>query len=100
MRTVRGSRLAGAIGDRAVVSCHHHQAVDEVAPTLRATAFAADGLVEAIEGPRDGPFVAGVQWHPELDGGGTRLLAALVVAAVARRDANSGGGGRCNTPDL
>jgi putative glutamine amidotransferase len=33
---------------------------------LAATAWAADGLVEAIEDPRSDRFVMGVQWHPEL----------------------------------
>lgn len=53
---------AWGCGDRALVNSSHHQAVDVVAPTLRATAHAPDGLVEGLEG--DG--VVGVQWHPEL----------------------------------
>ena len=33
---------------------------------LVATAWAADGLVEALEDPRADRFVVAVQWHPEL----------------------------------
>jgi putative glutamine amidotransferase len=43
----------------------HHQAVREVAPALVATAWSADGLVEALETPADGPWCVAVQWHPE-----------------------------------
>ena len=43
------------------VNSHHHQAVAEVGEGLVATAWSADGVIEAIEGPN----VLGVQWHPE-----------------------------------
>ena len=33
---------------------------------LVGTAWAPDGLVEAVEDPRDDRFVLGVQWHPEI----------------------------------
>lgn len=64
IETVRGARLAGILGPSATVNSFHHQAVEQVAPTLRAAAFAPDGVIEAIEHP-DRPFVVGVQWHPE-----------------------------------
>jgi putative glutamine amidotransferase len=35
-----------------------------VAPSLVATAYAPDGLVEGLELP-DHPFGVAVQWHPE-----------------------------------
>lgn len=61
---VPGSRLAAAYGtERVRVNSMHHQAVDEVAPNLSATAVAPDGLVEGIEA-REG-WIVGVQWHPE-----------------------------------
>ncbi len=46
------------------VNSMHHQAVDQVAPCLRATAWSDDGLVEAIEHPNM-PYLVAVQWHPE-----------------------------------
>ncbi|HEY6045203.1 MAG TPA: gamma-glutamyl-gamma-aminobutyrate hydrolase family protein, partial [Pyrinomonadaceae bacterium] len=58
------ARLAGA--NPAPVNSHHHQAMETVGRELVATAWAPDGLVEAVEDPRSDRFVVGVQWHPEL----------------------------------
>ncbi len=46
------------------VNSRHHQAVAEVGPGLRVCAWAADGVVEAVE-RASGAFCVGVQWHPE-----------------------------------
>lgn len=43
---------------------HHHQAVKDVAPPFRATAWSEDGIIEAIEAIGDAPLW-GVQFHPE-----------------------------------
>jgi putative glutamine amidotransferase len=51
----------------AYVNSHHHQAISKVGNDLRATAYAADGVVEAVEDTRSGRFTFGAQWHPELD---------------------------------
>jgi putative glutamine amidotransferase len=59
-----GSRLARAFGDeRTTVNSVHHQAVDRLGDGLRATARAADGVIEGIED--DDGVAVGVQWHPE-----------------------------------
>jgi putative glutamine amidotransferase len=72
-------RLSGLLGPGPLsVPTHHHQGVDVLGPGLTATAWAADGLVEAIE--LDRPFAVGVQWHPEA-GEDPRLFQALVAAA-------------------
>lgn len=55
-----------AKNDRAVVNSHHHQAIENLGENLQATAWASDGLIEAIEDTRAGRFALGVQWHPEL----------------------------------
>ena len=47
------------------VNTYHHQGLDGVPDSLRAIAWTDDGLVEAVEG-RDGAFLVGVQWHPEM----------------------------------
>lgn len=62
-----GSRLAGLVGATTVEDCVsiHHQAVRDVAPGLVATAWSADGVVEAIETPPGGPWCVAIQWHPE-----------------------------------
>jgi gamma-glutamyl-gamma-aminobutyrate hydrolase PuuD len=78
-------RVGAAVGPQARVRCHHHQAVERLAPGLVATGWAADGTVEALEDPAR-RFVVGVQWHPEEDMADLRLVAALVAAA---RDSDS-----------
>ncbi|NVB42829.1 gamma-glutamyl-gamma-aminobutyrate hydrolase family protein [Pseudenhygromyxa sp. WMMC2535] len=47
----------------------HHQAIKDLAPGLRATAWAPDGITEAVEDIGSDRWIAAVQWHPEwLDG--------------------------------
>src|SRR6266852_3710130 len=57
-------KLAGS--EHAPVNSHHHQAIETLGRELVATAWASDGIVEAVEDPRSDRFVLGVQWHPEL----------------------------------
>lgn len=80
--TASGSRVAALVGDALSVSCHHHQSVADH-PGFEASAFAADGTLEAMEAPGE-RFCVAVQWHPETatDVG---LLAGLVEAAGDRR---------------
>ena len=74
-----GTRLASLIGPGTVaVNSFHHQAVDRLGRGLTIAARAADGTVEAIEGPG---FALGVQWHAETLADG-RLFDALVSAAA------------------
>lgn len=47
------------------VNSYHHQGVRNIAPVLRAGAYAEDGLIEAVEDPNQ-PFFLATQWHPEL----------------------------------
>lgn len=51
-------------GAPAKVNSMHHQALRDLAPSLKPVAYAADGLVEAVE-LKGHPFGLGVQWHPE-----------------------------------
>ncbi|GAB2687595.1 gamma-glutamyl-gamma-aminobutyrate hydrolase family protein [Nocardia thraciensis] len=81
VRTVAGSRVAEIAGPELKVHCHHHQAIDTLAPGLTATAHAADGTLEAAEA-RTGPFLVGVQWHPEENAADHRLVRALVEQAA------------------
>jgi putative glutamine amidotransferase len=65
VQVVADTRLAVLCGAGSLgVNSTHHQGIKDVASSLRASAIADDGLVEAIESI-DGPFVLGVQWHPE-----------------------------------
>jgi putative glutamine amidotransferase len=67
------------------VNSAHHQAVRAPAPGLVATAFAPDGVIEAIEHPGQ-RFCLGVQWHPEylVSDGDRRSLVAFIAAAAER----------------
>jgi putative glutamine amidotransferase len=59
--------LAGSgPSNEAKVNSSHHQAIRVVGENLVATAWANDGVIECIEDNRQGRFVFGVQWHPEL----------------------------------
>lgn len=61
----RGSRLARILGTTAIQSnSFHHQAIDALAPSLHATAWAPDGIIEAVETDND-HFLIGIQAHPE-----------------------------------
>jgi gamma-glutamyl-gamma-aminobutyrate hydrolase PuuD len=74
------TRLGAIIGRTDVsVPTHHHQAVDRIGSGLVATAWAADGTVEALEDPAY-PFLVAVQWHPEV-GDDSSLFESLVEAA-------------------
>lgn len=96
-----GSRLAALAGSLdARVNSSHHQALSRAARGLRVVARAPDGIIEAVEFTGDGPWILGVQWHPErmwpaADGGaqkedpGDALAAALFreLVAAARKQA-------------
>jgi putative glutamine amidotransferase len=82
-----GSRLGRLLQDPVVpVNSMHHQAIKDLAPNLAATAYAADGIIEAVES-LDDRFLIAVQWHPEeltdTNPGMARLFSAFAEAAVA-----------------
>ncbi len=66
-RLADGTKLSSIAGTLdAVVNSHHHQAIESLGANLVATAWATDGVIEAIEDPRPDRFIVAVQWHPEL----------------------------------
>jgi len=65
LRVEPGTRVAALLGeDPEPVNSQHHQAVAFAAAPLRASAQAADGVIEAVE-RTDARFAVGLQWHPE-----------------------------------
>jgi putative glutamine amidotransferase len=82
VRVTPDSLLARVLGRTELpVPTHHHQAIDKLGQGLAATAWTADGIVEAAEFPDGGaPFMLAVQWHPEVDDD-LSLFRGLVVAA-------------------
>lgn len=86
VEVAEGSLLEQIVGRRELwVNSFHHQAVGEVAGRANLSAWAADGVAEAIE-LADAKFVLGIQWHPEKmtcreDEASRRLFAAFAQAA-------------------
>jgi putative glutamine amidotransferase len=78
------SWIGRTLGASIPTACHHHQAVDRVAPGLRIVGRADDATIEAVESA-DGAPVFGVQWHPE-QRDDRRLFEAFVALAAERAD--------------
>lgn len=65
MSFLPGTLLRQVIGQEAgMVNSRHHQAVKGLAPGMRVSAKAPDGLIEGMEAA-DGRPILCVQWHPE-----------------------------------
>lgn len=85
VRIESGTLLQATLQRRSLwVNSQHHQSVKEPAPGLIASAAASDGIIEALEDPRQ-HFVLGVQWHPEglwqKEVSARKLFKALIAAA-------------------
>lgn len=88
VRLAADARLTAILGQAEVEVCSwHHQAIDRIGADLTAVAWAADGVIEAVE-HRSHPWCFGVQWHPEMQPGEEpqeRLFRALIEVAVHNR---------------
>lgn len=62
----KNSLLYSLLGEQYRVNSYHHQAINRLAPTLKASAKSSDGLIEGIEALDSNQRILGVQWHPEL----------------------------------
>jgi putative glutamine amidotransferase len=83
-----GTTLAGIIRQQIVqVNSLHHQGIDRLASDLIPTAYAPDGITEAVELPNH-PFGLAVQWHPEwlLDQPEMRALFTVFVQAAGNHN--------------
>jgi putative glutamine amidotransferase len=71
LKIAPGSILAGLDAVKTAkepirVNSSHHQAIKKVGRSLKAIAWAKDGVIEGIQDTRKGRFALGVQWHPEV----------------------------------
>jgi putative glutamine amidotransferase len=86
-----GSCLNDILGVTSLkVNSLHHQGIKDVAPGMKAVAYAPDGLVEGLE-LANHPFAIAVQWHPEWltdQEPIRRLFKAFVDAATEQRKLN------------
>jgi putative glutamine amidotransferase len=85
VRLAEGSRLGALLGAEITVNSLHHQGIATLAPGLRATGWAPDGLIEAAEDTAS-RFLVGVQWHPEMLGPGHADFALVVAFGAAVRE--------------
>lgn len=87
-----GSRLSDLLAPetslQAMVNSTHHQAICLPGAGLRIAAVSPeDGVIEAVEVPREEHFVVAVQWHPERTLAESSLSRALFTAFKAAVDA-------------
>jgi putative glutamine amidotransferase len=90
VRVDPSSRLARSLGtDCLTTNSFHHQALDSIAPGIRVSARAEDGIIEGAESEDPEWWMLAVQWHPEelLDAAEPwdRNLFAAFAAAVRRK---------------
>ncbi len=87
VRIARGSMLSGILPNGHVLAnSSHHQAIDRLGCGLEASAWAPDGVIEAVE-DRNHPFLLALQWHPEAiadEPDHAALFGALIEAARNR----------------
>jgi putative glutamine amidotransferase len=80
VRYAPSSLIAEIMDGDTEVNAYHHQGVADPG-RLTPTAWAVDGVIEAVEDPAR-RFVLGVQWHPEV-ANDLRPFAALTAACAA-----------------
>lgn len=81
--TAPGTLTAELLGERASSPCYHHQSIENLGTGVRATAWAPDGTIEAVECPAAPGWALGVQFHPEENPEDVRLFTGFVTAAAA-----------------
>lgn len=59
------SFLSSFLGGTHLVNSFHHQGIKDLADLFKATAWSADGLIEAFEIKDQNQAIFAVQWHPE-----------------------------------
>ncbi|MBE9178394.1 gamma-glutamyl-gamma-aminobutyrate hydrolase family protein [Oculatella sp. LEGE 06141] len=82
------SRIARIVGVTTMeIVSWHHQAVESAPPGWQAAAYAADGLIEALEHIHH-PWAIALQWHPEMSASydplQQRIFHAFIAAARSR----------------
>jgi putative glutamine amidotransferase len=82
MTLTEGTRLQGLFDGHSSVQGHvyHHQAIDEVAPSVTVSARGFDGTIQGVELPGSS-FCVAVQWHPEENLSDLRVFSGLIEAA-------------------
>ena len=67
LSTIEFSKIEADLGlkeSSLLISCFHHQSIDQLAEGISPLAYAKEGHVEALRLPSKA-WAFGVQWHPE-----------------------------------
>jgi putative glutamine amidotransferase len=83
IRVVEDSPLGAIVGERATISCYHHQCISRLGEGLKEAAHSADGVIEAVTLDGHAGWYLGVQWHPE-DTAATNPVQAAVFARFVK----------------
>ncbi len=79
-----GTLLHKIVGTKTIpTNSSHHQGIKTAGKGMKISAYASDGMIEAIEDPSRN-FCVGVQWHPEFDvsSADQKIFASFVDAAM------------------
>ena len=82
---IDGSILHNILGSSIITNSFHHQAIKDLAPGFKVSAYSKDNVIEAIEKCNEN-FVIGVQFHPEImatynDDNMLKLFQSFIVAS-------------------
>ena len=85
LNIIENSILNKILGGSIICNSFHHQAIKDLAPGLKITAYSKDNVIEAVE-KCDEDFVVGVQFHPEImtaygDNNMLKLFQAFIKAS-------------------
>ncbi|MCW6653798.1 gamma-glutamyl-gamma-aminobutyrate hydrolase family protein [Aerococcaceae bacterium NML210727] len=78
------SHIATLVADGKCINSVHHQGIKQLAPSLTATAWSQDEVIEAVEWIDDTHSIIGVQWHPELTFGANQESMNLFIDLITR----------------
>ncbi|MGM7668558.1 gamma-glutamyl-gamma-aminobutyrate hydrolase family protein [Microbacterium sp. A93] len=81
--TAPGTLTAELLGEQATAPCYHHQSIEHLGTGLKATAWAPDDTIEAVECTSTPGWALGVQFHPEENPEDARLFTGFIEAATA-----------------
>lgn len=87
VKIAEGTLLHKIVGATTIpTNSSHHQGIKTAGKGLTISAYATDGMIEAIEDPKH-PFCLGVQWHPEFNvsQADQKIFASFIDATINQK---------------